>query len=375
MFFLITYAMINIVVLLEQSMKLVSFRPLLRIPRVVSLLGAVGCVFAMIIVNPTFSLLAAAVVLVIHGFLIRKHLKAPFGDVRSGLFVALAEWAAKKVEVLTVSKERAWKANLLIPVEGLKKVRENFQLIRDISYPKGFLKLVGLTDKDQKEDLASGLEELSEELREEKVFASWTVISAATFGDNLQAGIETFGGTFFKPNVVFFNMPDSKELEREVGEIIDISVEKGCGVLLYNQNAEGRVGDRSSLNVWFHDRSPNWDLSMDIGNQDLALLIGYKLKLNWGASLRFICLVDASENISQAKNFLQKLAELARIPNVDVWVRKGTPEDTDDVPGADLNIIPMPAEQPDFKLFRRRIKQLESSLIFTLDSGQENVLA
>jgi solute carrier family 12 (sodium/potassium/chloride transporter), member 2 len=59
MFFLITYAMINIVVLLEQTMKLVSFRPLFRLPRFVSLLGALGCVFAMIIVNPTFKTAAA----------------------------------------------------------------------------------------------------------------------------------------------------------------------------------------------------------------------------------------------------------------------------------------------------------------------------
>jgi len=375
MFFLITYAMINIVVLLEQSMKLVSFRPLFRLPRVVSLLGAVGCIFAMIIVNPTFSLVAAAVVLVIHGFLIRKHLKAPFGDVRSGLFVALAEWAAKKVEVLTVSKERTWKANLLVPVEGLEKVKGNIQIIRDISYPKGFLKLVGLTDKTRKEDLASGLEELSEELREKKLFASWTVISAATFGDNLQAGIETFGGSFFKPNVIFFTMPDSGEQEREVGEIIDISVERGCGVLVYNQHPESPLENPGSLNVWFHDSSPNWDLSMDIGNQDLALLIGYKLKSNWGASLRFVCLVDDSENISEAENYLQQLAELARIPNVEVWVQKGAPDDTDEVPRADLHIIPMVNEKADFELFRRRVEQLESAVIFTLDSGQESALA
>jgi len=375
MFFLITYAMINIVVLLEQTMKLVSFRPLFRLPRFVALLGAGGCVFAMIIVNPTFSLVAAMVVLVIHAFLIRKHLKAPFGDVRSGLFVAMAEWAAKKVEDLSVSKEKAWKANLLVPVESLEKAAENFGLIRDISYPKGFLKLVGLTDKAKAQELASGLEDFSEEFREEKVFASWTVISAAAFGENLKAGIETFGGTFFKPNVIFLTLPDSREKQEEISEIIDISVERKYGVLLYAPQSGSGSEKRASLNVWFHDRGSDWDLSMDIGNQDLAVLTGYKLKSNREASIRFACLVQDSENISKAQDYLQRLAGLARIPDAEVWVRKGTLENMGNAPQADLTIMPLPGEQSDFKRLREMAGRLKTPVIFTLDSGEESALA
>ncbi|HHP7235405.1 MAG TPA: amino acid permease [Desulfobacterales bacterium] len=376
MFFLITYAMINVVVLLEQSMKLVSFRPLFRIPRVVSLLGAVGCIFAMVIVNPTFSLVAVVVVLVIHGFLIRKHLKAPFGDVRSGLFVALAEWAAKKVADLAASDERTWKANLLVPVKNLKVAKGNFPLVRDISFPKGFLKLVGLTDRAGEEEMADGLEELSDDFREEKVFASWTVISAATFGDNLQAGIETFAGTFFKPNVIFFTMPSSTDQEKELSELIGIAVERRCGVLLYHQHPEADLGNHSRLNVWFRDRSPDWDLSMDIGNQDLAVLTAYKLKKNWDASLKFVCKVKDNDSITQAEDYLQRLAELARIPNVEVWVGADSTGDNNQVPGADLNLIPMPEDgQPDFERFRRKVEKLGSSAVFTLDSGQEKALA
>ena len=375
MFFLITYAMINVVVLLEQSMRLVSFRPLLRIPRLVSLLGAVGCIFAMIIVNPTFSLVAAGVVLAIHGWLIRKHLKAPFGDVRSGLFVALAEWAAKRVEDLTASRERTWKANLLVPVERLETVEAQFQLIRDIAYPKGFLKLVGLTDRAGSERLAGALEKLSERFREEKVFASWTVISAATFGDNLQAGIETFGGTFFKPNLVFLTMPGSEEKERELKGIVDISVEQGSGVLIYHRHPEAGLGERSRLNVWFQDRGPDWDVDMDIGNQDLAVLVGYKLKMSWDASVRFVCRAGSAEQASKAENYLRRLAELARIPNVEVWVGEGVAGGGADPPGADLDIMPMPDGKPDFGYFRETVDRFGRSFVFTLDSGLESALA
>ena len=58
MFFLITYAMINIVVMIEQSLGLISFRPSLQIPHLVSLIGTLGCLFVMFIVNPAFSLVS-----------------------------------------------------------------------------------------------------------------------------------------------------------------------------------------------------------------------------------------------------------------------------------------------------------------------------
>ncbi len=51
MFFLITYAVLNGVVLLEQSLGLTSFRPLFRIPRIVPLVGFVGALVAMFLIN------------------------------------------------------------------------------------------------------------------------------------------------------------------------------------------------------------------------------------------------------------------------------------------------------------------------------------
>ncbi|RME62393.1 MAG: hypothetical protein D6790_06350, partial [Caldilineae bacterium] len=56
MFFLITYAVLNGVVLLEQSLGLISFRPTFRIPRIAPLIGLVGSLYAMFVINAIFSL-------------------------------------------------------------------------------------------------------------------------------------------------------------------------------------------------------------------------------------------------------------------------------------------------------------------------------
>lgn len=43
MFFLITYTMINVVVLIEQSLSLPSFRPTIKVPIWRPFLGTLGC--------------------------------------------------------------------------------------------------------------------------------------------------------------------------------------------------------------------------------------------------------------------------------------------------------------------------------------------
>jgi uncharacterized membrane protein len=137
MFFLITYTMINLVVLIEQTLNMVSFRPRFQIPRWVPLLGTVGCMFAMFIISPSFGLVALTLVLGVYIYLTRRAIDAPHGDMRSGLFVALAEWAAKSSSGLPTENERAWKPNMLLPFQDPREVRGTFGLVRDIAHPRG----------------------------------------------------------------------------------------------------------------------------------------------------------------------------------------------------------------------------------------------
>jgi hypothetical protein len=94
------------VVLIEQTLGMVSFRPTLPIPRWVPLVGSLSCLFVMTLVNPVFGLIAIIFTLAIYAYLLRKKLRAPWGDVRSGLFMSLAEWAGERVSRLPGAPER-----------------------------------------------------------------------------------------------------------------------------------------------------------------------------------------------------------------------------------------------------------------------------
>ena len=101
MFFMITYAMVNIVALIEQGLALPSFRPSLRIPIFVPLIGAVGSLTVMFIINAFVALMSLVLIIVFYFFLVKKHIPSVAGDSRSGLFTSLAEWATKKTNDLS----------------------------------------------------------------------------------------------------------------------------------------------------------------------------------------------------------------------------------------------------------------------------------
>ncbi|MEM8558677.1 MAG: amino acid permease [Bacteroidota bacterium] len=386
MFFLITYAMINFVVFVEGQLGLVSFRPRLRIPQLVPLFGLGGCLLAMFVVNPTFALAAVVVVVGVYAFLLRRHLEAPYGDVRSGLFVAVAEWAAKRVADLPTRQERAWKPNVLVPVQDLSALRGSFELLRTLVFPKGSVKLLGLTtgtadtaDATVAEPYLDRLPTLSHAFRRQGVYATWTTLDTDDFAMGVSASLQALRGTFFRPNVLFLRLPDPALADHAAREhaYARLAVEarrQRVGTVFYAPHPRAGLGQRQYINVWIHDRSPDWHLSMDIGNLDLSLLLAYKLKRNWNGLIRLITVVDAAE-AERARHFLDRLIDLARLPDTTPVVGTGAFRDfAQTAPQADLNLLGlMPA--PDFDTMRGLVTTLDASCLFIRDSGDENALA
>jgi len=375
MFFLVTYTMINAAVLIEQSLDLVSFRPRLRIPMWVSFVGLVGSLLTMFIINPTVSFVALVVTLGVYVVLARRHLDAPFEDVRSGLFVALAEWAAKKVTELPTMQERAWKPNLLVPVETPTDLRGTFLTIQDLTYPQGSVKIVGLPTNGETGGLRDRIDTLTHAFRDRGVFASATVIDAGGFADGLRAGMQALRGAFFRPNVVFLRLPAANTREADYRSIIREADREEVATLLYAPHPRAALGQRQTINVWIHDRSPDWRISMEIGNLDLALLSGYKLSRNWDAQLRLVTALRDPDEEAKARDFLEKLIDLGRFPNAAATVGlRPFHEYLQEAPQADLNIFGLQPE-PDFNVIRQLVDTTESTCMFVRDSGRESALA
>jgi hypothetical protein len=332
----------------------------------------------MFIINPVLSLISVGVVLAFYGVLTRRHLDAPFEDVRSGLFVALAEWAAKRVVEMPTMQERAWKPNLLVPVEDPHELRGTFLIIQNIASPKGSVKLLGL-ESGPTNGLRDRLPQLTQAFRERGVFATSAVVATGgrgdDFADSVITGTQVLRGAFFRPNIVFLTLPTTAEREAEHRRVIAEASAQNLGVLLYAPHPVAGLGQRRSINVWIRDRSPDWQLSWDIGNLDLSILTAYKLKRNWDATFRLITVIEDEREIEKAREFMVRLTDLARIPDTDVVVAPGRFNDFLPVaPQADLNLFGL-VPDPDFSFVRRMVQATNSTCLFVRDSGHESALA
>lgn len=375
LFFLITYAMINIVVIIEQNLGLISYRPIFKIHRWVPWFGLISSVFTMFIINPTISLLSITIVLAVYWYLSRQNLETPFEDVRSGLFVSFAEWAAKHTWGMKKMQQRAWKANLMVPVRDVNGLRGTFQFLRNIAKPKGSIKLLGIEPFSETSTLAEELEAISASFRQKEVFSSSAVIHTDEFAKGINYGSQALQGAFFKPNIVFLNMQDQDDYENELRPVMKESIRLQIGVLLYLSHPTALLGQRNTINVWISDRQHNWNLGWDIGNLDLSLLVAYKLKMNWGARIRLITVITDSNEENNAREFLSSLINLARLPETltEVYIGDFNSIITN-APTADLNIFGM-NEDLEFGFVKKISEKTKSTCLFVKDSGHESILA
>ncbi|MBW7884195.1 MAG: Na-K-Cl cotransporter, partial [Caldilineaceae bacterium] len=374
MFFLITYAVLNGVVLLEQLMALTSFRPLLRIPKVVPLIGLLGSVVAMFLIAPIFSLVALVTIVVLYEVLQLRQLKAPWSDVRSGLFGSIAEWAAKRTLSMPQGHDRAWKPSLLVPVDSASAVRRSYRFLMAITRPNGSIHILG-TYGDNDHERAKGLLAYERIFASEAIFARVALVKAQTFASTLQTAMEVYRSVFFRPNTLFLPVTAHTD-EEELQAILDQATSNHLGVILYVDNPLTALGREQVLNVWLREQSPAWEVGLQLSNLDLALLLAYQLARNWHARLNLITVVSDSSEKVKGQAFLDSLIELGRMPrSTRAIVSTGALDDfLPHAPQADLNVFGL-QQTVDVRFMQRMVEATGSTCVFVRDSGLESALA
>ena len=380
MFFLITYFFINVVLLVESGLGLVSFRPTLRVPILVPLLGAIGCVFVMFVVNPTFALISVGTVIAIYWYLTKVGLEKHGEDVRSSVFVSMAEWSAAKVSEMGTNV-RSWRPNLLVPFEDPAQLRGQYFLLLDVTRPEGSVKLLGLATSQSRKELLDITEGLASDFHEDEMFSTWSVVDTPSFTDGVMNSLQALQSAFFRPNVLFLTVPHPDAgREQEFSKVIVQAHETGVGVILLGMHQKAGLGQRRVINVWVRPHRSGWDanLAFDHNNLDLSLLMAYRLMRTWGdkAHINVLTAVTSEDERADAEQFLADVCDLARIPpSATRQVMVGGFRDcVAEAPQSDLNIMGL-QENPDFGFMHGMIELSNSSCLFVADSGRESARA
>lgn len=381
MFFLITYAVINLVTLIESSLGLMSFRPTMKLPRVVPLFGVVGCTFAMFIVNPTFSLVAWGVVFAIYAWILKRGVHRPVDDVRSGLFVAFAEWAAGRVTALHMETARGWKPNLLVPVSDTAELRGEFRLLVDLVNPEGSIKLLGLADRDTVDHVTQRISKLGRSFRDCDVFTTWSVLDSAGYTRAIVTGLQALGSAFFRPNLLTLTVSQQRDHDIELEAVVREARRLQFGLALVGMHAQAATGREHVINLWFPAPPPrvaSVEDGLGAGNMNLAVLLAFRLARSWKSKLNLICMVSAPGQVPDAEQYLEGVRELCRLPpggktlvmEGELVHAMGTR-----APQSDIDLLGLPEQGELVEFVRTAIAASGSSCIFTQDSGGESALA
>lgn len=365
MFFLITYGMLNLVVFIQQSMKIISFRPTFKIPRFVSFIGATGCIFMMFLINPIFSLVAIIIISILYVWLTRKGLKSEWGDIRGGMFLALAE-RASRVAAKFPRHQISWKPDLLLPIDEPKIWAGPLLFIRNITYPAG--SIFAFTVKEtQVEETQKALDDLLAPFNDRNIMVNSTIIEDSNFLHGARLVIQTLKVGTFHPNILFLTLGSDHKKDDIINQLVIHATKHKMGTIILRQHPRMAFGMHENVNLWLRDKSPNWNL---------ALLIALQLQLNWEGKLNLVTATPDKKEARGLHQFLERIGNQARLPSMtEFHVLIGKFKDSMQLaPRADINIFGL-AEELSFDFMRGALESTKSSCLFVKDSGYENAFA
>jgi amino acid transporter len=364
MFFLITYGILNAVVFIQQSMQIISFRPTFKIPRFVPLIGALGSLGIMFLINPVFSIIAFVTIIVLYIYLTRQGLHSNWGDLRGGMFLALAEQASR-IAAKFPKHFIAWKPDILIPIDNPKEWGGPLLFIKNITYPSGSIFAFSIQDE-QIAETEMSLNELMDPLKDGKILVNSTVIEDHDFLHGVKLVIQTLQGGAFRPNTLFLTLGNNEKKDENIRFLVKTASEKDLGVLILRQHSRVAFGMQKDINIWLRDKSPNWHL---------AILIALQLQLNWEGKINLVTVAQDESEELRLRDFLNKLGNQTRLPSMTEFhvLRGSFTEALQNAPRADVNIFGL-SEELHFDMMRESSELSKASCLYVRDSGKESAL-
>jgi solute carrier family 12 (sodium/potassium/chloride transporter), member 2 len=385
MFFLITYATVNIGVLLEQLLARASFRPSFKIPIIISLFGALGSIIIMFLINAIMGIIAITFILFMYITLARKKFIPKEGDIRSGLFISISEWFAKKATKYKRASKHNWKPNMLVPVVAPKTLMGNFPIIKDIALPYGSISVLALelpTNANSPEKVKLSNKQIKKNLKEfpvlvkkfgeKKIFTSYSSTKVNEYTKGIITSLGIIKGRTFSPNIVFLPFRPDNLAKKNIVNIFRAAKESEVGIIFLDKDKQIGSGTRQDIHVWIPGKVLKSDFNKD-RNFDLALLTAYRLSVNWKAKINLWMCVRKNK-VREAEKYLRKLINEGRLTNVSIRVTtnsfnkalKNSPTDS-------VHFISF--EEKDIGNLFNISKIKDKTFIFSSDSGKEGILA
>lgn len=311
MFFLTTYLVLNISAGIEAFLQSPSFRPQFKVHWIWSLLGAIGCLVVMFLINAIATGIAAVISLSIYFWLQRRALEVTWGDVRRGLWSALVRIGIYQLDQTYREEDpKNWRPHILV-LSGAPTKRWSLIELADSLTNKRGLVTVSTVLKNSARGLVQQRKmerRVRNYLDKKGMQALVRVITAHDTFAGAQHLVETYGLGPVVPNTVLLGDSESVEHRASYCQMIAQIHQSKRNLIIFRENHDRNFGKRRRIDIW-------WGGSMQ-ANGGLMLLLAYLLRsdLRWReANIYLKLVVNHQSAVPPARDNLNQLLSDLRI--------------------------------------------------------------
>ena len=371
MFFLASYMTVNLAAGIEGLLGSPSFRPAFRVHWSFSLMGALGCIAVMFLINAVATAVAAVVVGAIFFWLQRRGLQTAWGDVRSGLWMAMIREGLFRMGEATDGKN--WRPHILVLSGAPTRRWHLLELAQGLSHDRGVLTVSSvLPEGSRSADKLKALEStVRDHLARRGIRA---MVRLVTDSDPFKGGqrlVTTYGIGPLVPNTVILGDSEQPSHRAAYCDMVASFHAARRNVVIVRDNPDLGFGEYRRIDIWWGGLQSNGGLMML-----LAYLLG--TSGDWlGAEVRVKLVVESVEAEAGARANLERIIGQLRIgatPEVIVAAGRPFPQIFRES-SADADLIFLGLAEPDehFEESYRRVHAMALAMpttVFVLASEE-----
>ncbi len=259
-FFIITYGFLNITYALE-SWAGSDFRPSFKIPRVVSIVGALACIVVMIRLDIVALIVASVLLSGLFLFLKRRELTLQTGDTWTGVWSSLVKTGLGKLSAGS-NQVRNWRPNIILFSGGETSRPHLVEMGKSIVGKMGVFTNFVLSEQPSGEVLFGFKEDsmARPETARSGIFTRHHSCRDIYEGMDMISRVYGFPG--FEPNTILMGWARNSRQPEKFIRLLSNLKKQNFNALMLSYNKEKGFGNFKSIDVWWKGEGRNLSLAM-----------------------------------------------------------------------------------------------------------------
>jgi len=371
MFFLTSYMTVNFAAGIEGFLESPSFRPAFRVHWSIPMLGALGCLLVMFLINAVATIVAAMVVISVFVWLQRRGLAGAWGDVRNGMWMALIRMGLLRLG--DPDDARNWRPHPLVLSGEPTQRWPLIDFANAVTHNRGLVTIASVLPEGAKEsgEQAKVEKEIQEYLHGRGVEGFVRLVTAPDPFTGAKRLVEVYGFGRLIPNTVILGASEHVDRRDRYCEMIEGFYRKQRNVIIIRDPSHLGFTQRRRIDVWWGGLQ---------ANGGLMLVLAYLLRTNvdWeNAEVRLKLAVKTEEASKSVRQDLGEMIRDLRIGeiNLDVIVagRRSFPTVLRAASAdADIVFLGMAPPTENFRAYYDRLQEMSEGLpptAFVLAAG------